>query len=203
MRASEGHAVARYRWIMNPLAAAAILAVTTASTTARAECTRAQQDEAAALRKDMEIEYFNKWWDDLDRDYFRIEQTTCTLTDADHDRGGRGAWSRGDIGSAIQRLSRILHGVSTASILADLKARFGPVTIAAPKGTTIQRIGGPSLKADAIVALGFLAKKLELKGTFAGYLPLGTYALGSVQFEVKSEVAVVVSFNPKIGWTVR
>ncbi|MFO0664663.1 MAG: hypothetical protein U0174_11970 [Polyangiaceae bacterium] len=115
------------------------------------------------------------------RDMQALERRSCSLDLGDYKLAGLAARATGDIGNAIAWLDKA--GASTDS--ADLRARFGQVEIKEKKGD-LTKDGGVPFPPDESTTLALGVAAVKSTGKYVGYLPIGTYKLGSKSFEVKA-----------------
>lgn len=163
-------------------------------------CSDAQEQEATSLRRTMASSHAAHRWADVDAKYRALVNTTCALSIPDHGLAANAALQLGDIRSAFERYER-MNGAS--QLYPELRPRFGRVTIEGPKPTTLARTGGPPPGDAGANALRFAREQLDAKGGFDGWLPLGTYEVGTARFEVKADGQIKAVYNAKIGWSLR
>lgn len=121
------------------------------------------------------------------REMQAIERRACAIEANDYKLAGLAARSTGDIANAIAWLDKAGATADTT----DLRARFGQVEIKEKK-SDLAKDGGVPFPPDESATLAAAVAAVKGSGKYVGYLPIGTYKVGSKSFEVKAGVLTKV-----------
>ncbi len=167
--------------------------------------------EQVRIDEEMKVLVTRGQWKGADQRYrslVELETRGVVLTYAQHMLGVQIARSVGDLGEARARLTRAGQLGDTDEVrgqLADIDARFGRVDLevdARAAGAWSLVLTPAPFAPDARAALEHANATLAQSRRFVGLLPAGTYALGTVEFEVEAggnPVLLAVSGNASSG----
>jgi len=105
----------------------------------------------------------------------------CEIKPDDYKLAAAAARNYGDIADAIEWS----NAGGVPSDAAEFATRFGQVKISEKAGDLVKDSGLPFMP-DERAALARVQEEVKATGKFTGYLPLGTYKLGTKSFEVKA-----------------
>lgn len=155
------------------------------------ECSSSAKAESQRLQGELRSLAQRNAHAGVDRAYRELVKLGCPIAAVDHTTGGTASRSLGDIASARARL----RAAGDTSGVADLDRRFSSVVIAkrGKKERALALTSAMPFEPDARAAIERAQKEVTDTGAFNGYLPLGSYTVGSKSFEVKAGGQVSVA----------